>query len=120
MGLSKKSTSPYASPVVMVKKKDNSFRLCLDFRALNSVTKHDTYPLPRIDETLEALSDQKYYCGHDLASEYWQIKIDEESIEKTAFVTRRGLFEWNVMPYFPTDSRSFISRYALYIMFGVC
>ena len=93
------SKSPWSSPIVMARRKDGAFRLCLDFRGLNKVSKTDAYPLPRIDDTLESLGKAKWYCTADLASGYWQIKMEEKSIEKTAFCTRQGLYEWLVMPF---------------------
>jgi len=79
------SKSPWSSPIVIAQKKDGSYRLCLDFRGLNQVSKTDAYPLPRIDDTLESLGKAKWYCTADLASGYWQIKMEDDSIEKTAF-----------------------------------
>ena len=98
-GLIRKSNSPWGANIVMVRKRDNSYRMCCDFRALNSVSKQDAYPLPRINETLESLGKNKYWCTSDLSSGYYQVEMSPESIEKTAFCTRKGLFEWNVMPF---------------------
>ena len=95
-GVIQPSSSPWASPVVMVRKKDGSHRFCIDYRALNAVTKADTYPLPHIDDLLDQLGECKYFSTLDLASGYWQIRVHADSQEKTAFVTPQGLFEFRV------------------------
>ena len=76
------STSPWSSNVVLVAKKDGSRRFCIDFRKLNKITKKETYPLPRIDETLDALGKAQYFFTLDLAAGYWQIGMAPEDIEK--------------------------------------
>ena len=93
------SSSPWASPVVIVRNKDGSHRFCIDCRQLNAVTKSDTYPLPRIDDLLDQLGQCKYFSTLDLASGYWQIEVKPTSREKTAFVTPQGLYEFLVMPF---------------------
>ena len=97
-GIIRRSCSPYASPVVPVRKKDGTMRICIDYRQLNSRTMRDSFPLPRIDETLEALGGAKYFSSLDLANGYFQIAMDEKSISKTAFRVPWGLFEFLRMP----------------------
>ena len=93
------SASPWASPVVFVQKKGGTMRFCIDYRKLNSVTRKDAYPLPRIDETLEALGGSKWFSTLDLLSGYWQVEVSEQDRPKTAFSTREGLSEFKVMPF---------------------
>ena len=93
------SASPWASPVVLVAKKDGSTRFCVDYRKLNSITKQDVYPLPRIDDSLDLLAGTQYFTSLDLASGYWQVGMEGGSQEKTAFTMHRGLYEFKVMPF---------------------
>ena len=92
------SQSPWSSNVVIVRKKDGKPRFCIDYRKLNSITKKDVYPLPRISEVLDSLGNAKYFSTMDLASGYWQVPLEEENREKTAFIKKRGLFEFLVLP----------------------
>ncbi|GFW62057.1 retrovirus-related Pol polyprotein from transposon 412 [Trichonephila clavipes] len=93
------SSSPWASPIVLVRKKDGSRRFCVDYRKLNDVTKKDSYPLPRIDDTLDTLSGHKWFSTLDLKSGYWQVEIHPEDREKTAFTSGQGLWQFKVMPF---------------------
>ena len=94
------STSPYAAPVVIVRKKDGSLRLCVDYRMLNGKTRKDAYPLPRIEEALDSLKGATLFSSIDLAQGYHQVAIDEADIPKTAFrAGTGGLFEYLRMPF---------------------
>ncbi|KAI5107461.1 hypothetical protein C0J45_3099, partial [Silurus meridionalis] len=95
----RESSSPYASPIVLVKKKDGSLRMCVDYRQLNSKTRRAAFPLPRIEETLDALTGARWFSTLDLASGYNQVPVTEGDKSKTAFCTPFGLFEWNGMPF---------------------
>ena len=98
-GVISPSTSPWASPVVLVRKKDGSLRFCIDFRKLNAITKPDVFPLPRIDDLSDQLGKSRYFSTLDLAAGYWQVQMHSSSKEKTAFITHKGLYEFNVMPF---------------------
>ena len=86
-GVIQPSSSPYSAPIVLVKKKDGSTRFCVDYRALNSVTIKDAFPIPKIAQTFDALRGAKFFSSMDLASGYWQVPIAEKDRHKTAFVT---------------------------------
>ena len=98
-GAIQQSDSPWSSPVVLVKKKDGSVRFCVDYRKVNSVTRKDAYPLPRVDDTLDTLAGSRLFTTLDLASGYWQVEVAEEDQPKTAFTTPEGLFQFRVMPF---------------------
>ncbi|XP_023807866.1 uncharacterized protein LOC111946903 [Oryzias latipes] len=98
-GILKESTSPWASPAVIVIKKDGSVRFCCDYRRLNQVTCKDAYPLPRVEEALDALGDAHLFSTLDLTAGYFQVAMNEEDQGKTAVTTPFGLFEWTRMPF---------------------
>src|SRR5437868_11096333 len=91
------STSLWVSLVVLVMKKNEKKRFCVDYRKLNAITKKDSYLLLRIDELLDSLAEATYFSALDLMSEYWQVMIHLADREKTAFITKYGTYEFNVM-----------------------
>ena len=99
MGVIRRSKSPWSSPVVIVPKPDGTARFCIDYRKLNKITRKDTYPLPRIDDLLEAFRGCKWFTSLDLAAGYWQVPMELKDIEKTAFITPDGTYEFLVMPF---------------------
>lgn len=109
-GVIQPSQSPWAFPVVLVRKKDGTTRFCVDYRALNKITKKDSYPLPRIEDILDGLQGSLFRSTFDLVSGYWQIPVDPADIEKTAFTTRAGTWEFTVMPFGLTNAPATFQR----------
>lgn len=118
-GLIEPSFSPWASPVLLVKKKDGSQRMCIDYRKLNSVSKKDAYPLPLIEDCLERCKNAKWMTIIDLADAYHHIPMAANSEAATAFVTRTGLYHWKVMPYGATGCPGAFQRYVDKVLFGL-
>ncbi|KAG3058447.1 hypothetical protein PI124_g23174 [Phytophthora idaei] len=99
LGLIRPSTRPWASPVLMIRNPDGGIRFCIDYRKLNAVTVKDCYPMPLIDDMLDVLGNAKLFSTMDIASGYWNVPMDPNSVEKTAFTSKFGLYEWLVMPF---------------------
>ncbi|GJZ51320.1 putative reverse transcriptase domain-containing protein [Tanacetum coccineum] len=102
-GFIQPSTSPWGAPILFVKKKDESFRICIDYRELNKLTIKNRYPLPRIDDLFHQLQGSSTYSKIDLRSGYHQQRVKDEDIPKTAFRTRYRHYEFHVMPFSLTN-----------------
>jgi hypothetical protein len=104
------SSSPCGNPIVLVQKKDGTWRLCIDYRALNKITIRNRYPIPWIDDLLDQPKGEKYLSRIDLKSWYHQVPIKPSDVWKTTFKSKEGLFEWLVMPFGFTNSTATFIR----------
>ena len=110
-GIVEPCASPWSSNVVLVRRKDGKYRFCVDYRQLNSITYQDVYPLPRIENCLDALDGASWFSTLDLRSGYWQVRQDPRDADKTAFITRRGCFRFKVMSFGLTNAPSVFQRH---------
>jgi len=118
-GIIEPAASPWASNVVLVKKKDGSLRFCVDYRQLNSITIKDSYPLPLIDNCLNALAGSSWFSTLDLRSGYYNVPIAEQNRDKSAFVTRSGCYRFAVMPFGLTCAPSVFQRLMDVVLCGL-
>ena len=118
-GVIRPSMSPYSNPVVLVRKKDGSLRFCIDYRRLNAITKKDAYPVPNIDSILLTIGKPHFFASLDVKDAYWHIPLDEESMEKTAFPTPQGLYEWKVMPLGLANAPATFQRFMQRVLQGL-
>ncbi|CAF4937178.1 unnamed protein product, partial [Rotaria socialis] len=115
-GQIEESTSPWSSPIVLVKKKDKTMRFCIDYRRLNAITIKDAFPLPRINEIFDQLSDAVYYTKFDFKSGYFQVPLSNEDRPKTAFSTRDNHYQFTVLPQGITNGPATFQRVINHIL----
>ena len=119
-GIIEPSESSCSSPVVLVANPDGTQRFCVDYRALNSVTKRDFYTLPRCDDTLESLAGAQWFSYLDLLRGYWQVDVALEDCEKTAFATPNGLYQFRRLSFGLTNAPACFMRAMHLILKGLC
>lgn len=118
-GIAEKSISPYASPIVVVPKKDDSIRLCVDYRKLNETTNFDPQPMPKLEDIINRLGKAKYLSKLDLTKGFWQIPLSAQSKEKSAFITPFGHYHFTVMPFGMVNSSATFVRLMKMVLLGL-
>ena len=113
------SQSEWSSPCILVPKSDGTFRMCTDYRKVNSVTKTDTFPIPRIDDCIDNIGHAKYVTKFDLLKGFWQIPLTDRAKEISAFVTPDGLYQYKVMPFGMKNSPATFQRLVNSLIFGL-
>jgi len=111
--------SSYASNVVLVRKKDQSYRCCIDYMQLNLSTRKDAYPSPRIDVCLDAMASSKWLSTIDLRSSYYQVQVESEDMDKTAFICPRGQYRFRTMPFGLCNAEATFQRLMDIMMSGL-
>ncbi len=119
MGVIEPSESPYSSPIVLIKKPDNSYRFCSDFRKINQVTIFDSEPIALAESLFTKLSKCQYFTKIDISKAYWQIPMEEKSKELTAFITPDGLYQWRVMPFGVVNAPAVFTRLMRKVLQGI-
>jgi len=118
-GIIEPAQSAWASNIVLVKKKDNSYRCCVDYRNLNDVTKKDAYALPRTDMCLDALAGSVYFITFDMKNSYHQVELEPKDADKTAFICREGMFRFKTMPFGLCNAGATFQRLVDMVLAGV-
>ena len=113
------SHSAWASPVVIVPKKNGKARFCVDYRRLKNITKKDAYPLPRLEDCLDSLGDAQVFTSLDCTAGYWQVPLRKEDQEKTAFTAHCGTYHWLSMPFGLTNAPATLQRALDIILSGL-
>jgi len=119
LGIIEETTSPWASPIVMVPKPDNTLRLCTDFRRVNALTTPDPYPMPRVEELLDRVGKAKFLTKLDMTKGYWQVPLDSESVAVSAFVTPFGHYAWKFMAFGLRNGPATFSRLVSKLLKGL-